>query len=166
MIDRPLKEGKHRFEECVDKTLLQCQKLVDTYVSAHREDFNNQTTLFLDVRKIREMTDESYYKVVLRTDFNGTKVNGAYNDGHVFYPWPWTVYGEELSIGPWDCTDLGPAECCQTIQEDMQDPDDLGNFLACFVEEPVGTKNNPEREDRAITVIDAEGTVIRPPIAH
>jgi hypothetical protein len=44
--------------------------------------------------------------------------------------------------------------------------DDSGKYLACFVEEPVGGPNNPEREDRAIVVTDSIGIVARAPIAH
>lgn len=162
----PTYDDKHHFEECIGKSVPQCQSLIDTFVSVNPEKFNNQTTLLLDIRKIRELTDESYYKVVLRTDMEGEHVAGIFDDGQVFYPWPWTVEEKDTDIGPWDCKDMETAECCRMIQEDMPYPDDLGFFLACYVEEPVGTTNNPEREDRAITIIDGEGTVVRAPIAH
>mmetsp|Transcript_39190 Transcript_39190/g.81973 ORF Transcript_39190/g.81973 Transcript_39190/m.81973 type:complete len:301 (+) Transcript_39190:86-988(+) len=162
----PTYEDKHHFEECIGRSVPQCQSLIDTYVSANPEEFNNQTTLLLDIRKIRELTDASYYKVVLRTDMEGEHVAGIFDDGQVFYPWPWTVHEKDLDIGPWDCKDMETPECCRMIQEDVPDPDDVGNFLACFVEEPVGTTNNPARDDRAITIIDGEGMVVRAPIAH
>lgn len=61
---------------------------------------------------------------------------------------------------------MSPAECCTLIQNDVTSMDDQGNYLACFVEEPVGGPNNPEREDRAIVVTDGAGKVVRAPIAH
>jgi len=166
MIVIPRYEDKHHFEECIGKSIEQCQTLIDTFVTSNPEQFNNQTTLRMDIRKIREITDESYYKVVLRTNMTGDEVYGILDDGQVFYPWPWTVHTKDLTIGPWDCAGLTPAKCCQLIQEDMPNPDDIGNFLACFVEEPVGSEKNPEKDDRAITVVDADIVIVRAPIAH
>ena len=124
----------------------------------------------LDIRKIREITDQSYYKVVLRTNTPGTRVYGIFDDGVVYYPWPWRVNGVDTTIGPWDCDETGnfltPEECCSKIQEDVQAADDNGNYLACFVEEPVGGPHNPERGNRAIVVTDGNGKVIRAPVAH
>ena len=70
----PVKADKHHFEECVGKTIEQCQTLIDAYVVDHPEDFKGQDSLWLDIRKIRELTDASYYKVVLRTNVAGNKV--------------------------------------------------------------------------------------------
>lgn len=167
----PRYADKHHFDECVGKTVSECQILIDSYVTAHPDDFNDQTTLLLDIRKMREWTDDSYYKVVLRTNTDGTEVYGIFDDGQVYYPWPWRVEGEDKVIGPWDCsgdgiTYLSPAECCQLIQSDVVWQDDNQHYLACFVEEPVGGVHNPEREDRAIVVIDAGGEVVRAPVAH
>jgi len=168
----PRYADKHHFEECVGKTIAECQVLIDTFVAANPEQFNNQTTLLLDIRKMRELTDDSYYKVVLRTNLDGSEVYGIFDDGMVYYPWPWRVEGEDKTIGPWDCGGdggggyLSPPECCQMIQEDVVWQDDNQHYLACFVEEPVGGPNNPEREDRAIVVIDSKGVVVRSPRAH
>ncbi|KAL7546156.1 hypothetical protein ACHAWF_009498 [Thalassiosira exigua] len=166
----PRYADKHHFEECVGKTIEECQVLVDSYVTSHTTEFNNQTTLMLDIRKIRELTDESYYKVVLRTNVPGTKVYGIFDTGEVFYPWPWRVNGQDVTIGPWSCVEdgnlLSPEACCTLIQDDVNYADDNNNFLACFVEEPVGGPHNPELEDRAIVVTDGEGKVLRAPIAH
>ena len=63
------------------KTVAECQELVDAYVTDHPDDFNNQTSLYLDIRKIRELTDESYYKVVIRTNEDGTLAYGIFDDG-------------------------------------------------------------------------------------
>ena len=52
------------------------------------------------------------------------------------------------------------------IQTDVDRTDDNGNFLACFVEEPVGGPDNPEREDRAIVVTDGGYMIVRAPVAH
>jgi len=166
----PRYTDKHHFEDCVGTTIEECQSIIDVYVQAHPDDFNNQTTLMMDIRKVRELTDESYYKVVLRTNTAGTKVYGIFDDGVVHYPWSWKVNGVDSTIGPWDCDDkgevMGPVECCGMIHDDVPTMDDNGNYLACFVEEPVGGPNNPEREDRAIVVTDGNGMVIRAPIAH
>jgi len=168
----PRYADKHHFEECIGKSIEECQTLIDTFVTANPDQFNNQTTLMLDIRKIRELTDDSYYKVVLTTNLDGDKISGIMDDGMIYYPWPWRVEGEDTTIGPWDCHDsdadihLSPAECCQMIQGDVNYADDNGNFMACFVEEPVGSLKNPDREDRAITVINAKGKVVRAPVAH
>jgi len=161
---------KHHFEECVGETINRCQELIDAYVTAHPDMFNNQTSLMMDIRKIREVTDASYYKVVIRTNLEGTQSYGIFDDGVIYYPWPWTVGGTDQSIGPWDCEMNGvymtPAECCAMIQDDVGLADDKGEYLACFVEEPVGGPSNPERDDRAIVVTNKGGTVVRPPVAH
>lgn len=161
---------KHHFEECVGKTVLECQVLVDDYVTDHPEDFKNQTSLYLDIRKIRELTDESYYKVVIRTNLDGSLAYGILDDGEIYYPWPWRVDGVDKTIGPWDCAPDGAymavADCCAMIQEDVPDQNDYDKFLACFVEEPVGGPHNPERDNRAITVTDGAGIVVRAPVAH
>jgi hypothetical protein len=169
----PVKADKHHFEECVGKTIEQCQTLIDAYVVDHPEDFKGQDSLWLDIRKIRELTDASYYKVVLRTNVAGNKVYGLFDDGMVYYPWPWKVNGIDMDIGPWSCKSesspddfLSPQECCAKIQDDVTAMDDSGKYLACFVEEPVGGPNNPEREDRAIVVTDSIGIVARAPVAH
>lgn len=171
MADLPIRyPDKHHFEECVGKTLAECQVLVDAFVQSNPEMFNNQTTLIFDIRKIRELTDESYFKVVLRTNMPGDKVYGVFDDAMVYYPWPWKMNGVDTPIGPWDCqqngTVLTPRDCCRTIQKEVNKPDDYGNYLACFVEEPVGGPHNPERDDRAIVVSDATGVVVRAPVAH
>ena len=95
------------FEDCVGKTATECQDIIDTFVQEHPADFNNQTSLFLDIRKIREVTDIGYYKVVLRTEITGQKIVGLFDDGVVFYPWTWIVEGQPTTIGPWDCDEMG-----------------------------------------------------------
>ena len=168
-----LQADKHHFDECVGKTIEVCQALVDAYVKSHPVQFDGRSTLYLDIRKIRELTDDSYYKVVLRTNVPGTRVTGLFDDGMVYYPWKWRVNGNDVAIGPWNCKSssggtqfLSPVDCCAKIQGDVTQMDDAGNYLACFVEEPVGGPNNPERDDRAIVVTDATGKVARAPVAH
>lgn len=124
------------------------------------------TSLHLSVRKLREQSDTSYYKVVLTTNVQGTLVEGIYGDGTVYYPWGWQVSGDTIEIGPWDCSSKTPEECCFIIQTDVPMMDDQGNYIACFVEEPVGGANNPERKDRAIAVADSGGIIQRAPIYH
>ena len=163
------KTDKHHVDGCIGKTIEQCQAIIDAEVQADPAKFDNQTTLYLDIRKVREQTDLSYYKVVLRTNVAGTKVSGIFDDGVVYYPWPWRVNGRDIKIGPWDCDEgtlLSPEECCAKIQADVPTRDDNGKFLACFVEEPVGGPHNPEKIDRAIGVVDASGKVIRAPVYH
>mmetsp|Transcript_30953 Transcript_30953/g.63180 ORF Transcript_30953/g.63180 Transcript_30953/m.63180 type:complete len:272 (-) Transcript_30953:375-1190(-) len=169
MMNIPKYVDKYHFDDCVGKTIEECQVIIDTVVQSMPETFNNQTTLHMSIRKMREQTDFSYYKVVLRTNTAGTKIYGIYDDGVVYYPWPWRVNGVDMEIGPWDCDEGGamtPEECCSKIQQDVSYPDDNGNYIACFVEEPVGGPHNPERDDRAIVVTDGKGTVVRAPVAH
>jgi len=171
LFDIPdLYPGRHRFDGCQGKTVIKCGEIIDAEVSKNPEKFGNNTSLMLDVRKIREETDESYFKVVLRTDARGQVVHGIMGDGMVYYPWLWRVAGVDNIIGPWNCSTgsgrMGPAECCTMIQTDVSEPNDAGDFLACFVEEPVGGPNNPVRTDRAIAVVDGQGRVVRPPIYH
>jgi len=166
----PQYTDRFHFEDCVGKTVEECQTIIDTTVLANPEEFNNQTSLIMDLRKIREQLDISYYKVVLRTNIQGTEVTGILDDGVVYYPWPWVVNGQPNSIGPWDCAqggvNMSPQQCCEMIQEDVTLPDDNGNYLACFVEEPVGGPNNPVMDNRAIVIVDSGGKVARAPINH
>ena len=151
--------------------------VIDTYVKNHKEKFNDQTSLFIAVRHEREWADEGYNKAVILTDKSGRKVAGALDDGQVMYKWPWVTPAGSIDIGPWDCdvaspleagNKMTPEECCAKIQADVTEPDILGNYLECFVEEPVGsdTGKNPNREDRAIVVVNSENVVVRAPIHH
>lgn len=157
--------NKHRFEDCVGQTIESCQDTINAYVATHPGNFNGRTSLNLSVRKLREQTDTSYYKVVLTTNIQGTLVEGIYSDGMIYYPWGWRVDGEVVDIGPWDCSSKTPEECCEMIQVDVPTMDDQGNYIACFVEEPVGGTHNPERQDRAIGVVKGN-KIIRAPIYH
>ena len=165
-----IQTDRFHFEDCVGKTVEECQTIIDTTVISNPEEFNNQTTLTMDIRKIREQTDISYHKVVLRTNIQGTEVTGILDDGMVYYPWSWVVNGQPTSIGPWDCEEGGvymsPQQCCEMIQEDVTLPDDNGNYLACFVEEPVGGPNNPVMDNRAIVIVEWGGKVGRAPSNH
>ena len=158
--------GKHRFEDCVGETIEACQEKINVYVANHTDDFHNRTSLNLSVRKLREETDTSYYKVVLTTNMEGTLVEGIYADGMIYYPWGWQVSGETIEVGPWDCAAKTPEECCEMIQLDVPEMDDQGNYMACFVEEPVGGAHNPEHDDRAIAVANSVGKIVRAPIYH
>lgn len=158
--------NKHHFENCVGDTIASCQDKINAYVADHPGNFNGRTSLNLSVRKLREETDTSYYKVVLTTNVNGTLVDGIYADGMIYYPWGWQVSGVTADVGPWDCSAKTPEECCETIQLEVPEMDDQGNYIACFVEEPVGGAHNPEKEDRAIGVADSGGKIIRAPIYH
>jgi len=168
----PAYADKHHFEECTGRTIEECRILINSFVTENPEQFNNNTRLRFDVRKIREETDEGYFKVVLRTNMDGDEIHGLLEDGIVYYPWPWRVEGQDNIIGPWDCKNettlefLNPSECCSMIQRDVNVANDYGDYLACFVEQPVGGPDNPEMDDRAIVVVDAEGVVVRPPVAH
>ena len=86
----------------------------------------------------RQITDEHYYKVVLVTDREKTKVVGPEGFGEVSYPFPWRYKGKQISVGPWDCQPAGEVlsvdECCQKITSSVPCPDDLGNCMSCHIQ--------------------------------
>lgn len=176
----PRYEDRHHFEDCVGTSVAECETLINAFVKANSAQFNGLEELSMDIRKIRELTDPSYYKVVIRTDITGLKAFGVFDDGIIEYPWPWIPgagYEEKKhDIGSWNCmplddqtgdiTYMTPQECCAMIQANIDYPNESGHFLACFVEEPVGGPHNPQSEGRAIVVVDGSGQVVRPPINH
>ena len=165
---------RYHFDDCVGETIADCEAIINAKVMiaqiTESGEFNNQTSLTMDIRKIRELTDYSYHKVVIRTNLDGDQADGIFEDGMIYYPWPWMVNGVAQDIGPWSCQENGvhdsPAACCMKIQEDIDYPDDNGNYIACYVEEPVGGPNNPIMDGRVIVVVGANSKVVRPPINH
>jgi len=158
VIDRY--SDRYHFDDCVGETIADCEAIINAKVMiaqiTESGEFNNQTSLTMDIRKIRELTDYSYHKVVIRTNLDGDQADGIFEDGMIYYPWPWMVNGVGQDIGPWSCQTLGvhdsPAACCTKIQEDIDYPDDNGNYIACYVEEPVGGPNNPILDGRKVRV--------------
>lgn len=165
---------RYHFDDCVGETIADCEAIINAKVMiaqiTESGEFNNQTSLTMDIRKIRELTDYSYHKVVIRTNLDGDQADGIFEDGMIYYPWPWMVNGVAQDIGPWSCQETGvhdsPAACCTKIQEDIDYPDDNGNYIACYVEEPVGGPNNPIIDGRVIVVVGADQKVVRSPINH
>jgi len=172
VIDRY--SDRYHFDDCVGETIADCEAIINAKVMiaqiTESGEFNNQTSLTMDIRKIRELTDYSYHKVVIRTNLDGDQADGIFEDGMIYYPWPWMVGGVGQDIGPWSCQESGvhdsPAACCTKIQEDIDYPDDNGNYIACYVEEPVGGPNNPVMENRVIVVVGGDSKVVRAPINH
>ena len=165
---------RFHFDDCVGETIADCEAIINAKVMiaqiTESGEFNNQTSLTMDIRKIRELTDYSYHKVVIRTTLDGDQADGIFEDGMIYYPWPWMFSGVGQDIGPWSCQENGvhvsPAACCTKIQEDIDYPDDNGNYIACYVEEPVGGPNNPIMDGRVIVVVGANQKVVRPPVNH
>ena len=172
VIDRY--SDRYHFDDCVGETIADCEAIINAKVMiaqiTESGEFNNQTSLTMDIRKIRELTDYSYHKVVIRTNLDGDQADGIFEDGMIYYPWPWMVNGVGQDIGPWSCQEIGvhdsPAACCTKIQEDIDYPDDNGNYIACYVEEPVGGPNNPIMDSRVIVVVGGDEKVVRAPINH
>ena len=103
--------------------------------------------------KERQITDEHYYKVVLVTDREKTKVVGPEGFGEVTYPFPWRYQGKQMSVGPWDCQPAGEVlsvkQCCDKIVNSVPCPDDLGNCMSCHVQ-----PGYVQGKDRVITQPD------------
>ena len=103
--------------------------------------------------KERQITDEHYYKVVLVTDREKTKVVGPEGFGEVTYPFPWRYQGKQMSVGPWDCQPAGEVlsvkKCCDKIVNSVPCPDDLGNCMSCHVQ-----PGYVQGKDRVITQPD------------
>ena len=104
--------------------------------------------------KMRQITDEHYYKVVLVTDREKTKVVGPEGFGEVTYPFPWRYQGKQMSVGPWDCQPAGEVltvkECCDKIVSSVPCPDDLGNCMSCHVQ-----PGYVQGKDRVVTQPDS-----------
>lgn len=102
----------------------------------------------------RQITDEQYYKVVLVTDREKTKVVGSEGFGEVTYPFPWRYQGKQMSVGPWDCQPAGEVlsvkECCDKIVKSVPCPDDLGNCMSCHVQ-----PGYVQGKDRVVTQPDS-----------
>ena len=105
---------RYHFDDCVGETIADCEALINAQVQialiTESGEFNNQTSLTMDIRKIRELTDYSYHKVVIRTNLDGDQADGIFEDGMIYYPWPWMVNGVGQDIGPWSCQE-SPSLC-------------------------------------------------------
>lgn len=137
---RDLFETHITFEECVCKTLAECEAIIEAEAANNADLFGGAKIIF-DVRYKRQRTDDDYYKVVLRMDAEGDHVDGTNGDGIVEYPWDWKTLVDgvwtDVPIGPWDCdtgTPLTAAQCCTFIKASVPNADDQGNFLECYNE--------------------------------
>jgi hypothetical protein len=123
--------------------------------------------------KVREDTDNSYFKVGLRTNAQETGVAGILGDGMIFYPWDWCYPDENgdgtpecRQIGPWDCdvgTPLTVEQCCNMIKASVPNADVHGNYLECYASYPVGSVSNPVDYGRVTLQVNKDGIVVRPP---
>eukprot|EP00970_Alexandrium_tamarense_P010519 scaffold2159_cov200-Alexandrium_tamarense.AAC.5 len=155
------------------KTIAECEALIQADVEANPALFEDRASLNYVEHKVREDTDNSYFKVGLRTNAQETGVAGILGDGMIFYPWDWCYPDENgdgtpecRQIGPWDCdvgTPLTVEQCCNMIKASVPNADVNGNYLECYASYPVGSVSNPVDYGRVTLQVNKDGIVVRPP---
>ena len=66
-------------------------------------DLNSLQQLDLNDNDITGTISPRYHKVVIRTNLDGNQADGFFEDGMIYYPWPWMVNNVGRDIGPWSC---------------------------------------------------------------
>lgn len=155
------------FEECVGKTRLECETLIQAEVAANPQIFDDAHELEFEVATVRSAGDADYYMVGMRTNEAEDGVIGILGDGMVFYPWDWCDPDAGCKqIGPWDCdigTPLNVTECCNMIKASTPHADIDGNYLECFPDYPVGSVSNPVDYHRVLIHVNSMDIVVHPP---
>lgn len=162
-VSRNMYETFISFPECVEKKFEDCLDIINA-------DLQNLglSTVEIVVHEKRNINQEGYNKVVIVTNDNADKVSGRAGDGIVTYPFTWddAVLGTRvLGVdGKWNCLDVSPQDCCDTIKASAKNVDTRGNFIECHFFVPFGGKGNARRSDRIFVNLSPDGRVHEAPV--
>ncbi|KAL7517434.1 hypothetical protein ACHAWX_002356 [Stephanocyclus meneghinianus] len=162
-VSRNMYETFISFPECLEKKFEECLDIINA-------DLKNLglSTVEIVVHEKRNINQEGYNKVVIVTNDNADKVSGRAGDGIVSYPFTWddAVLGTRvLGVdGKWNCLDVSPQDCCDTIKDSAKHVDTRGNFIECHFFVPFGGVGNARRNDRIFVNLSPDGRVHEAPI--
>mmetsp|Transcript_20881 Transcript_20881/g.43872 ORF Transcript_20881/g.43872 Transcript_20881/m.43872 type:complete len:334 (-) Transcript_20881:589-1590(-) len=162
-IARDMYETFITFPECVEQLFERCLNIINRDL----EDLG-LSTVEVVVHEKRNINQEGYNKVVIITNELADQVKGRNGEGIVSYPFPWddTQTGSRMLgvDGKWDCRELSPTDCCNTIKQSVPNKDTRGNSIECHIFVPFGGIGNPRRTDRVFVNLSPDGRVHEPPV--
>ena len=89
-------------EECHLKHKDECIAAIDAKLAAYPELFDNRSSFYYEVNKIRERSDAGYNLVSLRLNEDEATVGGLLGDGMIWYPYQWCLAADDcITVGPW-----------------------------------------------------------------
>mmetsp|Transcript_40425 Transcript_40425/g.72867 ORF Transcript_40425/g.72867 Transcript_40425/m.72867 type:complete len:324 (-) Transcript_40425:151-1122(-) len=164
-VTRNMYETRITFPECVERLYDDCLDLVNEDLASI-----GLTTIEVVTHEKRNGNQDGYFKVVIVTNELDDRVVGRDGDGIVQYPFQWKdkeLGSRFLGVGAdgtWNCLNMTPEACCNTIQESVPNPDNKGNNIACHIFVPFGGVGNKRRSDRVFINLSPDGRVQEPPI--
>jgi len=147
-----------KFPECVGEYVAACMVKINDGL---QEQGLGEAEIAVHQKRAltREAALDNYYKVVIVTTLDGTRVAGHNGDGMVYYPYKWTTINGDMTKGPWNCFENTPSDCCSQITLGSPNADVYGNLIECFFYHPLGSDENPKRDDRVIINNSTDGRV-------
>lgn len=147
-----------KFPECVGEYVASCMEKINTGLA---EEGLGTAEIAVNTKRAltREAAGDNYNKVVIVTNLDGTRVAGHIGDGIVTYPYKWNSINGDLEKGPWNCNENTPSECCTMITTSVPNADIHGNNMECFFYHPLGSVDNPTRDDRVYINNSTDGRV-------
>lgn len=162
-VARRIYETMVTFPECLERLFDDCLAIINGELG----DIG-LSTIEVVVHEKRNQAQEGYNKVVIITNELGDRVTGKLGDGIVNYPFLWhdSLSGvRTLGVdGKWNCHDLAPEDCCQSIKTGVPNKDTQGNQIECHIFVPFGGIDNPRRNDRVFINLSPDGRVHEPPV--
>jgi len=163
-VTRNLYHTMTTFPECVEQIYQFCVAMINREL----KKLGLSKLEFITHEK-RNANQDGYYKVVIVTNELVDRVLGKDGDGIVQYPFQWKdkeLGSRFLGVGAdgtWNCLNMTPEACCNTIQESVPNPDNKGNNIACHIFVPFGGIGNKIRNDRVFINLSSDGRVQEPP---
>jgi len=162
-ISRKVYETMISFPECLEKLFQNCLDTINSEIAEV-----GLSTIEVVVHEKRNANQEGYNKVVIVTNELADSVRGRTGNGIVDYPFLWNdvVTGpRSLGVdGKWNCLNMTPEDCCETIKSGVPNPDTNGNNMECHIFVPFGGVGNPRRNDRVFITLSPDGRIHEPPI--
>ncbi|KAL3775506.1 hypothetical protein ACHAWO_003038 [Cyclotella atomus] len=164
-VSRNMYETFISFPECIGRLFEDCLELINA-------DLTNlgMSTVEVVVHEKRNVNQDGYNKVVIVTNEEANRVTGRTGDGIVSYPFSWDDRSLGTRIlgvdGKWNCREMTPEDCCDSIKESTKNPDTRGNYLECHVFVPFGGVGNARRNDRVFINLSPDGRVHEAPLVQ
>jgi len=162
-ISRKVYETMISFPECLEKLFQNCLDTINSEIAEV-----GLSTIEVVVHEKRNANQEGYNKVVIVTNELADSVRGRTGNGIVDYPFLWNdvVTGPRtLGVdGKWNCLNMTPEACCETIKSGVPNPDTNGKNIECHIFVPFGGVGNPRRNDRVFITISDDGRIHEAPV--
>ncbi|KAL7534524.1 hypothetical protein ACHAXR_005927 [Thalassiosira sp. AJA248-18] len=161
-IARSMYETMIEFPECLGQFHTDCLEIINGDLASL-----GLSTIEVVTHEKRNENQEGYNKVVIITNELADKVDGRSGDGFVSYPFMWhdSEQGPRMLgvDGKWNCLNLTPEDCCESIKKSVPLPNFEGHYIECHIFVPHGGVGNPRRNDRVFINLSPDGRVHEAP---